>query len=66
MGLGFKLQRKKMSCTKISRCRELNAWRMKITTCTGNFSCKTTFFKLDPSARKLQGPGEEQNKIKEN
>ena len=38
----------------------------KITTCTGNFSCKTTFFKIDPSARKLQESGNKQNKIKEN
>ena len=38
MGLGFKLNRKKyMSCTKISRHRQLNAWRMEITTCTTNF-----------------------------
>ena len=25
-----------MSCTKISRYWQLNAWRMEITTCTGN------------------------------
>ena len=30
------------------------------------FSCKTTFFKMDPSARKLQKLGNKQNKIKEN
>ena len=43
--LGFEIKRKKyMSCTKISRYRQLNAWRMEITMCTGNFSCKTTFF----------------------
>ena len=29
-------------------------------------SCKTTFFKMDPSARKLQQSGNKQNKIKEN
>ena len=27
---------------------------------------KTTFFKMDPSVRKLQEPGNKQNKIKEN
>ena len=30
------------------------------------FSCKTAFFKMDPSARKLQESGNKQNKIKEN
>ena len=30
------------------------------------FSCKTTFFQMDPSARKLQESGNKQNKIKEN
>ena len=30
------------------------------------FSCKTTLFKMDPSARKLQESGDKQNKIKEN
>ena len=30
------------------------------------FSCKVTFFKMDPSARKLQESGNKQNKIKEN
>ena len=30
------------------------------------FACKTTFFKMDPSARKLQESGNKQNKIKEN
>ena len=30
------------------------------------FSCKTAFFKTDPSARKFQEPGNKQNKIKEN
>ena len=30
------------------------------------FSCKTTFFKMDPRARKLQESGNEQSKIKEN
>ena len=29
------------------------------------FSCKTTFFQMDPSARKLQESGNKQNKIKE-
>ena len=28
------------------------------------FTCKTTFFKMDPSARKLQEPGNKQNKSK--
>ena len=27
--------------------------------------CKTTFFKMDPSSRKLQESGNKQNKIKE-
>ena len=52
-----------MSCTEISRHRQLNAWRMEIITCIDkpNF-----FFQLDPGARKLQEPGNKQNKIKEN
>ena len=29
------------------------------------FSCKTTFFKMDPSARKLQESGNKQNKFEE-
>ena len=32
---------------------------------TGIFSSKTTFFKIDPSARKLQESGNTQNQIKE-
>ena len=28
------------------------------------FSCKTTFFKMDPSARKMQESGSKQNKSK--
>ena len=35
------------SCTKISRYRQLNAWRMEITTVQETFSCKITFFKID-------------------
>ena len=35
------------SCTKISRHRQLNAWRMEITTVQETFSCKTTFFIID-------------------
>ena len=50
-----------MSCAKISRHRQLNAYRMEITMCTGN--CKTTFLKMDPGARKLQESGNKQNKI---
>ena len=30
------------------------------------FSCKTTSFKMDPSAKKLQVTGNKQNKAKEN
>ena len=30
------------------------------------FSCKATFFKMDPGARKLKESGNKQNKIKEN
>ena len=30
------------------------------------FSWRTTFFQMDPSARKLQESGNKQNKIKEN
>ena len=30
------------------------------------FSWRTTFFQMDPSARKLQELGNKQNKIKEN
>ena len=31
----------------MSRHRQLNAWRMEITTVQETFSCKTTFFKID-------------------
>ena len=30
------------------------------------FSCKTTFFKMEPNARKLQESENKHNKIKEN
>ena len=50
---------------KISRHLQLNAWRTEITTCTGNFFCKTKFFKMDPSATKLQESGNKQNKTKQ-
>ena len=45
-----------MSYTKIKRYRQLNSWRMEITTCTGNFfsHAKQHYLKMDPSARKLQ------------
>ena len=67
MGLGFKLKRKKhMSCTKSSRHPQMNAWRMEITTCTGKFSCKTTFLKMYPCTRKLQEPGKKRIKSKKN
>ena len=36
-----------MSCPKISRHRQLNAWRMELTTVQETFSCKTIFFKID-------------------
>ena len=36
-----------MSCIKISRHLQLNAWRMKLTTVQETFSCKTIFFKID-------------------
>ena len=39
-----------MSCTKISRHQQLNAWKMEITTCTGNFFIKTTFLKWIPAS----------------
>ena len=52
-----------MTCSKISRHRQLNAWRMKITMCRGNFFMQNNIFKMDP--RKLQEPGNKQNKIKE-
>ena len=35
------------SCTKISRHRQLHAWRMEIIIVQESFSCKTTFFKID-------------------
>ena len=38
---------------------------MEITTCTGNFFRQNNIFKMDPSARKLQEPGNKQNKFKE-
>ena len=66
--LALNLREKKyMSWTKISRYRQSNAWRMEITTCT----CRKLFqakqhFQMDPSARKLQEPGNKQYKIKEN
>ena len=55
-----------MSCTKISRHRQLNALRMEITTCTRNFFLQNNFFEMDPRAKKLQELGNKQNKIKEN
>ena len=36
-----------MSCTKISRHWQLNAWRMEITTCTGNFFSLQNNIKID-------------------
>ena len=42
----------------------LGEW--KLTSVQETFSCQTTFFKMDPSARKLQESGNKQNKIKEN
>ena len=36
-----------MLCPKISRHRQLNAWRMELTTVQETFSCKTIFFKID-------------------
>ena len=64
MGLGFKLKRKKMmSCTKNSRHRQMNAWN--VPSVQETFSCKATFIKMDPRARKLQKSGNKQNKIKE-
>ena len=59
-------EKKYMSCTKISRHRQLNSWRMEIITCTGNLFRQNNFFKMNPSARKLQESGSKQNKIKEN
>ena len=45
LGLGFEIKRKKYrSCAKISRHRQLNAWRMEITTCTGNFFLQNNIF----------------------
>ena len=35
---------------------QLKAWRMEITTCTGNFFLQK-FFQMDPSARKWQESG---------
>ena len=55
-----------MSCTKISRHRQLKDWRMEITTCTGNFFMENNNFKMDSSAGKLQESKNKQNKIKEN
>ena len=47
-GLAFKLKRKNGEW-ELPRVQE-------------TFSCKTTLFKMDPSARKLQEPGNKQNK----
>ena len=55
-----------MSFTKISRHGQLNAWRLEITTCTGNFFLQNKIFKMDSSTRKLQESENKQNKIKEN
>ena len=45
LGLGFEIKRKKYkSCTKISSYRHLNAWRMEITTCAGNFFLQNNIF----------------------
>ena len=55
-----------MSCTNISRHQQLNAWRRILPHVQETFSYKTRFFKMDPSARKLQESGNKQNKIKEN
>ena len=43
-GSGFKVKRKKsMSCTKKFECM-LNAWRMEISACAGNFSIEKHHF----------------------
>ena len=42
-----------MSCTKISRYRQLNAWRMKITTCTGNFFLQNNIFSNGSKHQKI-------------
>ena len=49
---------------KISRHRQLNAWRMEITTLY-IFFMQNNIFKMNPSTRKLQESGNKQNKIKE-
>ena len=36
-----------MSCTKISRHRQLNAWRMELNIVQETFSCQTIFFRID-------------------
>ena len=38
----------------------LREWKLPLVQET--FSCKTTYFKMDPSARKLQESGNKQNK----
>ena len=66
MGL-FKLKRKEICHAQKSqdtavKCLENGNYHMyrKL------FTCKTAFFKMDLSARKLQEPGNKQNKTEEN
>ena len=42
-----------MSYTKISRYRQLNAWRMEITTCTGNFFLQNNIFSNGSQRQKI-------------
>ena len=44
MGLGFKLKRKNICHIQKSQDRQLNAWRMEITTYTGNFFTQSNIF----------------------
>ena len=57
-----------MSCTKISRHRQLNAMlgERKLPVYRKLFHATQHFFKMDPSARKLQEPGNNQNELEEN
>ena len=40
--------------------------QLKLPRAQETLSCKTIFFKMNPSARKLQQSGNKQNKIKKN
>ena len=54
-----------MSCTKILKHRQLNAWRTEINTCTENLFQNEHFLNGSQS-QKLQETRNKKNRIKEN